>query len=73
ITADHGNIEQMIDAKGNPHTSHTLNKVPFIIVSAEGKKIKLKPTGVLGNIAPTILDYLEIKKPKEMIDTLIRQ
>ena len=73
ITADHGNIEQMIDAKGNPHTSHTLNKVPFIIVSTEGKKIKLKPTGVLGNIAPTILDYLEIKKPKEMIDTLIRQ
>ncbi|MDD4983615.1 MAG: 2,3-bisphosphoglycerate-independent phosphoglycerate mutase [Candidatus ainarchaeum sp.] len=72
ITADHGNIEQMIDKNGNPHTSHTLNKVPFIFISEEGKKIKLQSNGVLGNIAPTILDYLKIKKPKEMIESLIR-
>jgi len=71
ITADHGNIEQMIDKNGNPHTSHTLNKVPFIFVSDDGRKIKLKSGGVLGNIAPAILDYLQIKKPKEMIDSLI--
>ncbi len=72
ITADHGNIEKMIDEKGLPYTAHTLNKVPFIFISADKKKIKLKSKGVLGNIAPTILDYLKIKKPKEMIESLIK-
>jgi len=62
ITADHGNCEEMI---GKRKTSHTTNKVPFIIVSGQKKKIKLK-NGVLADIAPTMLDILKIKQPKEM-------
>ncbi len=62
ITADHGNCEEMI---GKRKTSHTTNKVPFIIVSDKKKKIKIR-NGVLADIAPTILDILKIKKPKEM-------
>ncbi len=62
ITADHGNCEEMI---GKRKTSHTTNKVPFIIISDKKKKIKLR-NGVLADIAPTILDILKIKKPKEM-------
>lgn len=62
ITADHGNCEEMI---GKRKTSHTTNKVPFIIVSDKKKKIKVK-NGILADIAPTMLDILKIKKPKEM-------
>ena len=62
ITADHGNCEEMT---GKRKTSHTTNKVPFIIVSEQKKKIKLR-NGVLADIAPTMLYVLKIKKPKEM-------
>ncbi len=65
ITADHGNAEQMIDEKGNPHTAHTLNPVPLLLVNDEKKSIQLRP-GVLGDIAPTILELMEIEKPPEM-------
>src|SRR5436305_5417350 len=55
ITADHGNAETMIDpATGGPHTYHTTNPVPFILVS-EQDKVKLKPGGSLRDIAPTML------------------
>lgn len=65
ITADHGNIEKMINLKtGEIYTEHTTNKVPFIVVGAPN--IKLKKSGSLRDIAPTILDLLEIKKPKLM-------
>ncbi len=63
ITADHGNAEYMIDEAGNPVTSHTTNKVPFIICD---KKYKVKETGGLKDIIPTIIDMYEIKKPEEM-------
>ena len=64
ITSDHGNCEQMIDytTKGIK-TAHTVNPVSFIIVS--DKKYKLRD-GVLADIAPTILNILKIKQPKEM-------
>ena len=63
ITADHGNAEQMIDYKtGEPHTAHTTNDVPLILV---GKQAILKP-GRLADLAPTILDIMGIEKPKEM-------
>ena len=63
ITADHGNSEQMIDYKtGEPHTAHTTNDVPLILV---GKQAILKP-GRLADLAPTILDIMGIEKPKEM-------
>ncbi len=63
VTADHGNIDTMLDEKNNPVTTHSLAKVPFIIVD---KNVKLKPEGDLTSIAPTILDYMDIAKPKEM-------
>ncbi|MEA2088450.1 MAG: 2,3-bisphosphoglycerate-independent phosphoglycerate mutase, partial [Patescibacteria group bacterium] len=67
ITADHGNIEEMIDLKtGEIDTAHSKYPVPFIIVNKKLKNIKLKKKGILGNIAPTILDILSIKKPAEM-------
>ena len=65
ITADHGNSEQMIDYKtGEPHTAHTTNPVPLILVSNDNKyKIK---TGRLADLAPTLLELMNIEKPKEM-------
>ena len=63
ITADHGNSEQMIDYKtGEPHTAHTTNPVPLILV---GMDAKLKP-GRLADLAPTMLDIMGIEKPVEM-------
>lgn len=65
ITADHGNAEQMIDSQGNIMTAHSLNPVPFCIVSKE-KCIKSLSSGVLADIAPTMLKLMEIDAPKEM-------
>jgi 2,3-bisphosphoglycerate-independent phosphoglycerate mutase len=58
ITADHGNCEEI---KGKWETSHTLNKVPFVLVGE--KKLK---NGNLGDVAPPVLKLMGIKKPKEM-------
>jgi len=67
ITADHGNAELMIDpATGGPHTAHTSNPVPFIVVAENGKKFSLKPGGSLRDISPTVLGMLGIPQPKEM-------
>lgn len=69
ITADHGNAEVMVDKvnkEKREHTFHTKNVVPFAIIGEKFKNKKLKKGGVLGNIAPTILDIMEVKKPKEM-------
>jgi 2,3-bisphosphoglycerate-independent phosphoglycerate mutase len=67
ITADHGNAEMMIDpATGGPHTAHTTNPVPFIVVAENGKKFTLKPGGSLRDISPTILGMLGIDQPREM-------
>jgi 2,3-bisphosphoglycerate-independent phosphoglycerate mutase len=63
VFADHGNIE---DQTLKWRTSHTINKVPFIFVSNKGKKVKLRKKGGLDDVAPTVLDLLGIKKPKEM-------
>ena len=65
ITADHGNAEQMIDYKtGEPHTAHTTNPVPLILVT-ENSDLKIK-SGKLADLAPTILELLNIEKPTEM-------
>ncbi|MFA6383249.1 MAG: 2,3-bisphosphoglycerate-independent phosphoglycerate mutase [Parcubacteria group bacterium] len=67
ITADHGNADDMVDFESDqPNTYHTKNPVPFLLVSEKYKNAKLRDGGVLGNIAPTILDILEIEKPKAM-------
>ncbi len=64
ITSDHGNLEQMTDYDtGEPHTAHTTYPVPFILVSEE--KLKLR-SGIHANIAPTILDLMQIPKPLQM-------
>ncbi|MDO8461679.1 MAG: 2,3-bisphosphoglycerate-independent phosphoglycerate mutase [Deltaproteobacteria bacterium] len=70
VTADHGNCEEMIDAQGEPHTQHTLNPVPFILIDpryrGKGSKTVLQNGGRLCDIAPTILQLIGIDKPKEM-------
>ena len=65
ILADHGNADIMIDEKtGEPYTAHTTNPVPFILVSDE--KHKLREGGCLADVAPTLLELMEIPQPKEM-------
>jgi 2,3-bisphosphoglycerate-independent phosphoglycerate mutase len=66
ITADHGNAETMIDPKtGGPHTYHTTNPVPFILVS-DDDRTQLQPGGSLRDIAPTMLGVLGQKQPGDM-------
>jgi len=72
ITADHGNAETMIDpATGGPHTYHTTNPVPFILVS-DDDKVRLKPGGSLRDIAPTMLGALKQPRPTDMTGTDLR-
>ncbi|KAF2150880.1 phosphoglycerate mutase 2 [Myriangium duriaei CBS 260.36] len=66
ITADHGNAEEMLTEKKTPKTSHTLNKVPFVMANApEGWSLK-KKDGVLGDVAPTLLEAMGLPIPEEM-------
>ncbi|MBE9167886.1 2,3-bisphosphoglycerate-independent phosphoglycerate mutase [Pleurocapsales cyanobacterium LEGE 06147] len=73
ITADHGNAEYMRDEEGNLWTAHTTNPVPFILIEGEKRKISghgtevpLREDGRLADIAPTILDILQLPQPLEM-------
>jgi len=67
ITADHGNAEMMIDpATGGPHTAHTTNPVPFIVVAENSKQFTLNSGGSLRDISPTVLGMLGVDEPKEM-------
>jgi 2,3-bisphosphoglycerate-independent phosphoglycerate mutase len=67
VTADHGNAELMVDpVSGGPHTSHTTNPVPFILITEEGKKIGVRESGSLRDISPTILSLLGLEKPNQM-------
>jgi 2,3-bisphosphoglycerate-independent phosphoglycerate mutase len=73
IIADHGNAEYMRDEQGNPWTAHTTNPVPFILVEGEGAKIPghgtevtLRSDGRLADVAPTILQILQLPQPPEM-------
>ena len=66
ITAVDVCLGKILDENEEPVTTHTLAKVPFIIVD---ENVKLKSEGDLTNIAPTILDYMDIAKPKEMKDS----
>ncbi len=73
ITADHGNAELMIDpVTGGPHTAHTTNPVPFIVVSDNAKQFTLKPGGSLRDISPTLLGMMGLDEPKEMTGADLR-
>ncbi|MBC5637837.1 2,3-bisphosphoglycerate-independent phosphoglycerate mutase [Ornithinibacillus sp. BX22] len=66
ITADHGNSDEVVTLEGNPMTAHTTNPVPVIVTKDE---IELRDGGILADLAPTMLDLLDIEKPKEMTGT----
>ncbi|MBD2196645.1 MULTISPECIES: 2,3-bisphosphoglycerate-independent phosphoglycerate mutase [Calothrix] len=73
ITADHGNAEYMLDDAGNPWTAHTTNPVPLILLEGEkvkipghGTNVELRSDGKLADIAPTILEILQLPQPSEM-------
>ncbi len=63
LFSDHGNADLMVDAQGNPHTAHTANPVPLVLVWPGVKAIR---DGALCDIAPTVLDLLGINQPREM-------
>ncbi|MCA1055410.1 2,3-bisphosphoglycerate-independent phosphoglycerate mutase [Rossellomorea aquimaris] len=71
ITADHGNADEVLTEEGKPMTAHTTNPVP-VIVTKEG--VQLRDGGILGDLAPTMLDLLNVDQPKEMTgETLIKK
>ncbi len=63
ITADHGNADEVLTPDGKPQTAHTTNPVPVIVTK---KGIELRKDGILGDLAPTMLDLLGLPQPKEM-------
>jgi 2,3-bisphosphoglycerate-independent phosphoglycerate mutase len=68
ITADHGNVEQMSDPEsGQPHTAHTTLPVPLVYLGA--KPLSLKANGQLSDVAPSLLDLMQLEKPAEMTGT----
>jgi 2,3-bisphosphoglycerate-independent phosphoglycerate mutase len=69
ITADHGNVEQMIDLQtGEPHTAHTTNPVPFIVADFSGSIDSkfVMSNGALADVAPTVLQLMNLSQPEEM-------
>ena len=65
VTADHGNCECMIDdATGEPHTYHTTQPVPLFVIG--GGDLRLRPVGILADVAPTVLELMGVPKPPEM-------
>jgi 2,3-bisphosphoglycerate-independent phosphoglycerate mutase len=65
VTADHGNAEKMLDDDGGPFTAHTTFPVPFILVD-DSFKGKLREGGILADVAPTMLEYLQVPQPAAM-------
>jgi len=66
ITADHGNLEELLTKDGKPHVSHTTNQVPFFILDSQNATLLLHKNGKLADIAPTILNLMGVNKPVEM-------
>ncbi len=67
VTADHGNAEMLIDPiSGGPHTSHTTNPVPFLLITDQGKNIGVRDGGSLRDISPTMLSLLHLDQPHDM-------
>src|SRR5699024_8812897 len=71
ITADHGNSDEVITPEGKPMTAHTTNPVPVIVTKEDAE---LRDGGILADLAPTLLDLLDVEKPKEMTgESLIKK
>jgi 2,3-bisphosphoglycerate-independent phosphoglycerate mutase len=67
VTADHGNAEMLVDpVTGGPHTAHTTNPVPFLLVTEQGKKVGVREGGSLRDISPTMLSLLGMEQPDDM-------
>jgi len=68
VIADHGNAEQMLTAAGEPHTAHTSNPVPCVLVSDDPAvaSLRLREGGALGDVAPTVLELMGLPQPDEM-------
>lgn len=63
IIADHGNADMAVNEDGSPHTAHTTNPVPFIVISPNVKDVH---SGILADVAPTVLELMDIEQPVEM-------
>jgi 2,3-bisphosphoglycerate-independent phosphoglycerate mutase len=63
ITADHGNCDHMLEPDGSPNTAHSLNPVPLIVTADVPG---LRSGGILADVAPTVLELLEVEQPPEM-------
>lgn len=69
VTADHGNCEKMLTPEGEPHTAHTTEPVDFTVFDPSGATTALRDGGRLADVAPTVLDYLELPTPEPMTGT----
>jgi 2,3-bisphosphoglycerate-independent phosphoglycerate mutase len=73
VTADHGNCEMMIDPQtGGPHTAHTTNPVPFVVVDERGAS-ELRAGGSLRDVGPTVMRLLGLEQPAEMTGRDLRE
>jgi 2,3-bisphosphoglycerate-independent phosphoglycerate mutase len=74
ITADHGNAEQMVDEHGGPHTAHTTNPVPIVLCAEDLAGAKLRPMGILADVAPTLLELADLPRSAGMdgVSLLVR-
>ena len=66
LTVSYRNAEEMLNEEGNPKTSHTTNKVPFVMANAPANYSLKKTDGVLGDVAPTVLEVMGLSQPEEM-------
>lgn len=66
LTADHGNADKLLAEDGSPFTAHTTNPVPVVLVSEKYKNVKLRDGGILADLAPTLLEIMNLPIPKEM-------
>jgi 2,3-bisphosphoglycerate-independent phosphoglycerate mutase len=68
ISADHGNAEKMFDGNA-PCVSHTMSDVPFVVISKDSFALNTLKNGALNDIAPTLLDLINIEIPEDMTGT----
>jgi 2,3-bisphosphoglycerate-independent phosphoglycerate mutase len=71
VTADHGNLEEMTHLDGTPHVSHTANLVPFLLIDPQGCPPARVRDGKLADVAPTVLDALDLAPPEAMTGTAL--